>query len=81
MPPAIGQKLGPGARAFMAPSCDLTVHFLAPTRDEWLLAQVRCNHAGEGYASATVHLWDRERRLVAFATQMMYMRLDPPDPS
>ena len=79
MPPSIIQALGPGTPAFFAPSCDLDVHFLQPTRDEWLLVQARTHHAGDGYASASIDLWDRDWRLVARATQLMYLRVGVTD--
>jgi acyl-CoA thioesterase len=78
MPPAIGQKLGPGYPFFFAPSCDLTVHLFESTRDEWLLVRSRCRHAGEGYASAECEIWSRDRRLLAYGTQMMFLRFEPP---
>ena len=78
MPPAIGQKLGPGSPFFFAPSCDLTVHVFESTREEWLLVRSRCRHAGEGYASADCEIWSRDRRLLVYATQLMYLRFEPP---
>ena len=80
MPPAIHQRLGPGAPFFFAPSCDLTVHCFDTTRDEWLLVRSRCRQAGEGYASADCEIWSRDRRLLVYATQMMLLRFDPPAP-
>ena len=78
MPPAIGQKLGPGHPFFFAPSCDLTVHVFEATSDEWLLVRSRCRRAGEGYASAECEIWSRDRRLLVYATQMMYLRFEAP---
>jgi acyl-CoA thioesterase len=75
MPPAIGQRLGPGSPAFYAPSCDLTAHLFGSTRDEWLLLRSRCRLAGEGYASGASEIWSRDGRLLAYATQLMYLRL------
>ncbi len=79
MPPAIGQKLGPGHPFFIAPSCDLTVHFFESTREDWLLVRSRCRHAGGGYASAECEIWSRDRRLLVYATQTMYLRFEPPE--
>jgi len=81
MPQALGQRLGPSQPPFLAPSCDLNVHVLATTCEEWLLVQARCHRATDGYASATVHLWDRELQLVAHASQLMYLRIDPRPPA
>jgi acyl-CoA thioesterase len=77
MPPAIGQKLGPGFPFFFAPSCDLTVHCFESTREDWLLVRSRCRHAGDGYASAESEIWSRDHRLLVYATQTMYLRLEP----
>jgi hypothetical protein len=35
--------------------------------------------AGDGYASAEIHLWDESRRPLAYATQMMLLRFPDPD--
>jgi acyl-CoA thioesterase len=75
MPPAIGQRLGPGAPAFYAPSIDHTVHRFATTREEWLLVRSRCRHAGEGYVSAECEIWSRDGRLLVYATQLMFVRM------
>ena len=78
MPPSIGQRLGPRHPSFFAPSCDLTVHWLGETRREWLIVDARTHHAGDGYASASIELWDEDRRLLARATQLVFLRLDEP---
>jgi acyl-CoA thioesterase len=76
MPGAVGEKVGPGPRTWFAPSIDLTVHLLDACRSPWVLAHNRARHAGDGYASADMALWDYgdERahppRLVAYATQL-----------
>ena len=77
MPPALIQKLGPGHAPFFAPSLDLTVHFLEDTWAEWLLADVHARWAGSGYSTADVEIWDVEGKLIAFATQMMFLRSEP----
>ncbi len=78
MPPAIGQKLGPDHPFFFAPSCDLTVHFFESTRHEWLLVRSRCRQAGGGYASAECEIWSVDGRLLVYATQLMFLRFEPP---
>jgi len=76
MPPSLSMWVGPRARPFFAPSCDLSIHFLQDTDDEWLLVHSRTLQAGDGYATATANIWDRQQRLVARAHQVMYLRLD-----
>lgn len=76
MPGAVGEKLGPQERMWFAPSVDLTVHLLDDCRSTWVLAHNRARHAGGGYASADMALWDcgddgaSAPRLVAYATQL-----------
>jgi acyl-CoA thioesterase len=74
MPPAMCAMIGPGARAFHAPSLDLTVHFVQDTRSEWLLTHARCRAVRGGYATADIEIWDEARRLVAYGTQVMVLR-------
>ena len=74
MPPALCMMLGPDALAFLAPSLDLTVHFLADTTSEWLLTHVHCRDARGGWATADIEVWDESRRLLAYGTQMMILR-------
>jgi acyl-CoA thioesterase len=76
MPGAIGEKIGRQDRPWFAPSVDLTVHLLDDCRSPWVLAHNRARHAGDGYASADMALWDfganqaDPPRLVAYATQV-----------
>jgi acyl-CoA thioesterase len=77
MPGAVSEMVGPEARqrAWLPPSADLTVHVLEDARCEWLLSVNRARHAGDGYASADMELWDvdgPEPRLVAYGTQVMF---------
>lgn len=74
MPPALVQKLGPNHPPFIAPSLDLTVHFLEDTDSEWLMTNVHARRARAGYATASSEIWDDRRRLIAMATQMMFLR-------
>lgn len=79
MPGAVGQRTGPTGRDWFGPSVDLTVHLLAPATTEWLLGVNRARHAGDGYASVDMELWDEEGTLVAYATQAMFFTfLDAP---
>jgi acyl-CoA thioesterase len=76
MPGAASERLGPQERNWFAPSVDLTVHLLDECRSPWVLGHNRARHAGDGYASADMALWDYgpdqrdEPRLVAYATQI-----------
>lgn len=81
MPGAVGQKVsGNGAadRPWFGPSVDLTVHLLGECRSEWVLCHNTARHAGDGYASADMALWDcgddgqAEPVLVAYATQLSF---------
>ena len=79
MPGAVAERLGPGQRmGWFGPSIDLTVHVLDVCRSEWVLAHNRARHAGDGYASVDMALWDfgddgtRTPRLVAYATQLCF---------
>lgn len=79
MPGSVGEKVGTGQRrAWFAPSVDLTVHLLDECRSAWVLAHARARHAGDGYASAEMALWDcgpggtDKPRLVAYGTQLFF---------
>jgi acyl-CoA thioesterase len=78
MPGAVDQKVGPDSGRWFGPSADFTIHLLGPARPGWLLAQNRARHAGDGYASVDLALWDPvDRTLVAYATQVMFFAFDP----
>ncbi len=76
MPGAISEIVGPRNREWFAPSVDLTVHILDRCLSSWVLAYNRARHAGDGYASAEMSLWDCgpegtvAPRLVAYGTQL-----------
>ncbi len=73
MPGAVGQKLGEQSGDWFGPSADFTIHLLGPARPGWLLAHNRARHAGDGYASLEMALWDPVTgTLVAHATQVMF---------
>jgi len=76
MPGAVSQKLG--QESWFGPSADFTIHILGPARPGWFLAQNRARHAGDGYASVEMALWDPTGpHLVAYATQMMFFAFGP----
>jgi acyl-CoA thioesterase len=81
MPGALGEKIGgsgPAERPWFAPSVDLTVHLLDDCTSDWVLAHNRARHAGDGYASGDMALWDcgpdgaDAPRLVAYGTQVFF---------
>lgn len=80
MPGAVAEKVGPADREWFAPSVDLTVHLLGDCWSSWVLAHSRARHAGDGYTSAEIALWDcgddgtGEPRLVAHGTQLFLFR-------
>lgn len=74
MPPGLRAALGADAPPFIAPSLDLTLHFLADTTSEWLCTAITCRYARGGRASADVEVWDEAGRLVAFGTQVMLVK-------
>ena len=82
MPGAVGERMGPGRGHWLPPSADLTVHLLGPARSEWVLAHNLARHAGDGYASVEMALWDPAHGLVAYGTQMMFFSFPdgPPPP-
>lgn len=77
MPGAVARRVPAQEGAWFAPSADLTVHLLGAAEPGWLLGHKRARHAGDGYASAEMTLWDPVTGcLVAYATQMMFFSFD-----
>jgi len=74
MPAAVVQGMGPSIKWFIAPSLDLTVHFLERTTSEWLLVSAYSRRARGGNATAEVEIWSEDRRLIAYGNQMMMLR-------
>lgn len=73
MPGAVFQKLGPDTEPWFGPSADFTIHLFNAARPGWLLAHNLARHAGDGYASVEMALWDPTGpTLVAHASQMMF---------
>ena len=73
MPGAVGQKIRPDGRMWFGPSADYTVQLFRPAQPGWLLAHNRARHAGDGYASVELTLWDpSDMQPVAYATQVMF---------
>lgn len=71
MPGAAWERVG-DARPWFAPSVDLSLHVVGPCPPGWVLGHNQVRHAGDGYASADMAIWDLEAepRLVAYATQV-----------
>jgi acyl-CoA thioesterase len=75
MPGAVGEWLGSRNGEWYGPSADFTVHVLDEMRSEWILGVNRVQHAGDGYASVSMEMWDMhiaQPTLVAYATQVMF---------
>lgn len=79
MPGAMREAVGRTDRHWFAPSVDLAFHLLDDCRSPLVLAHSHARHAGDGYVSAEMHLWDcgpegvDEPRLVAYATQVFLL--------
>jgi len=81
MPGAVFERLGHRGWNAYVPSVDLTVHVLQDAAPGWLLAANRARFSGDGYGSVEMELWDPDRGLVAYATQIMiYSFPDGPPP-
>lgn len=82
MPGSVFQRMGPDVPECFVPSVDLTVHLFQDATSEWLLAHNHARYSGDGYASLENALWDPERGLVAWATQLMFYSFPdgPPAP-
>ncbi|MBZ0232053.1 MAG: thioesterase family protein [Deltaproteobacteria bacterium] len=74
MPAALTHAIGPGPYRFYAPSLDLTLHVVDDTDREWILVSAYVRRARAGWAIGEAELWDDAGRLVAFASQAMYIR-------
>jgi acyl-CoA thioesterase len=74
MPAALTHAIGPGSYRFFAPSLDLTMHVVDDTEREWILVSSYARRARAGWAIGEAELWDDTGRLVAFASQAMYIR-------
>ncbi len=75
MPSSVFERLGPREQGWFAPSLDLSIHLFGHATPGWILAHSKAHHAGDGYASAEVALWDPRAdggpKLVAWAAQQM----------
>jgi len=71
--PAVWQGLGPQSPLHFMASLELSVRFLDPVEDEWLLCDYRSRHIGDGYCITESDLWSAGR-LVATCSQMMMLR-------
>lgn len=75
MPGSVFERIGPTEERWFAPSVDLSVHLFGHATPGWILAHAKAHHAGDGYASAEMALWDPRAEggpaLVAWASQQM----------
>jgi acyl-CoA thioesterase len=75
MPGSVDERMGNDVPPWLPPSADLTVHLFGEATSEWILSRKHARHAGSGYASLDIELWDPDARaLVAYGTQVMYLR-------
>jgi acyl-CoA thioesterase len=74
MPTALHRAIGPGPFRFYAPSLDLTLYTIDDTTREWVLVDVTLRRARAGWAIADAEVWDDEGRMVAYASQAMYVQ-------
>jgi acyl-CoA thioesterase len=72
MPGAVAERVGSDQPVWLPPSTDLTVHLFGEARSEWVLARNHARHAGDGYASLDMELWDPDGRLLAYGTQVAF---------
>lgn len=71
--PSIWQRLGPDEPMLFFMSLDLSLNFLEPVHDEWILTDIRARRLGGGHAYVETDLWSAER-LVATSAQTMLVR-------
>jgi acyl-CoA thioesterase len=73
---AIGAKLGPSSERWMSLSLEIGLRIIQPprTRPAWILQEMRCWQAGDGYATGPTHLWDTDGNLLAIAQQTAQLR-------
>jgi acyl-CoA thioesterase len=71
--PSIWQRFGPDEPVLFFMSLDLSLNFLEPVTDEWVLTDIRARRLGEGHAFVETDLWSGDR-LVATSAQTMLVR-------
>jgi acyl-CoA thioesterase len=74
--PAVWVKLAPGDPVLFFLSLDLSITFLEPVTDEWVLTDIEARWMGAGHVHVETDLWSAGR-LVATSTQTMLRRLPP----
>jgi acyl-CoA thioesterase len=73
---AIGAKLGPSDQHWMSLSLEIGLRIVRPptTSPAWILQDMTCWQAGDGYATGPSHLWDADGNLLAIAQQTAHLR-------
>jgi acyl-CoA thioesterase len=71
--PAIWQQFGPDEPVLFFMSLDLSLNWLEPVADEWILTDIAARRLGNGHAFVQTDLWSGHR-LVATSTQTMLIR-------
>jgi acyl-CoA thioesterase len=74
--PAVWVKGRPGEMPMFFLSLDLSISFLEPVPEEWVLTDIRARWVGSGHVYAETDLWSGGR-LVATSTQTMLRRIVP----
>jgi acyl-CoA thioesterase len=72
--PALRELRGKRAAPMLVVSLEITLHFFARTRGEWILQDARIYQAGDGYVSGIINLWDEQERLLGYALQRAVLR-------
>jgi acyl-CoA thioesterase len=84
MPGAVFERIGRTEERWFSPSVDLTVHLFGRATPGWIFGHNRARHAGDGYASLDMALWDPRGPdgpvLVAYATQQAFFTSFVPSP-
>lgn len=71
--PAVTDVVGP----LISPSLEISLHFHAPARGDWLAIDSRCHRAAGGLAWGVTTVWNRDGSLVATASQTAILRRIP----
>lgn len=81
MPGAVFERHGRDDRFFLVPSVDLAVQLFDTDLgdDGWMLRRNTTRWAGGGLAQAEMELFSADGRPLAFATQLMHVRVADPD--
>jgi acyl-CoA thioesterase len=71
--PSIWQQIRPGDPMMFFMSLDMSLNFLEPVTDDWVLTDIRARRLADGHAYVETDLWSGGR-LVATSSQTMLIR-------